>query len=152
MRTFSKVYGMAGIRLGYAFGMPTVLAPLNRAKESFAVNLLAQAAGVAALEDQDFLKQTVAANHASRRWLYAQFDRLGLFYVPSHTNFVLVRVGPRAGEIQQALLRMGVIVRPCDGYDLCDFLRVTVGTPEQDARFTEALEIVLREMGESAAS
>jgi histidinol-phosphate aminotransferase len=147
MRTFSKVYGMAGIRLGYAFGMPGVLAPLNRAKESFAVNLLAQAAGVAALEDSEFLRRTVEANRASRQWLYRQFDRLGLTYVPSHTNFVLVRVGPRAAEVQEALLRRGVIVRPCAGYDLCDFLRVTVGTPEQDVRFIETLEAVLGEMG-----
>jgi histidinol-phosphate aminotransferase len=146
MRTFSKVYGLAGIRLGYAVGLPSVLAPLNRAKESFAVNLLAQAAGVAALQDQEFLRRTVEANRASRQWLYGQFDRLGLFYVPSHTNFVLVRVGPQAVEIQQALLRRGVIVRPCDGYDLSDFLRVTVGTPEQDARFIEALDAVLGEM------
>jgi histidinol-phosphate aminotransferase len=146
MRTFSKVYGLAGIRLGYAIGLPGVLAPLNRAKESFAVNLLAQAAGVAALQDQDFMRRTVEANRASRQWLYGQFDRLGLFYVPSHTNFVLVRVGPQAAEVQQALLRRGVIVRPCGGYDLSDFLRVTVGTPEQDARFVEALGAVSGEM------
>jgi histidinol-phosphate aminotransferase len=152
MRTYSKVYGMAGIRLGYAFGMPGVLAPLNRAKESFAVNSLAQAAGVAALEDTEFLRRTVEANHASRQWLYGQFDRLGLFYVRSHTNFVLVEVGLRAAEIQQALLRRGVIVRPCDGYDLCDFLRVTVGTPEQDDRFIQALEAVLDEMERAATA
>jgi histidinol-phosphate aminotransferase len=145
MRTFSKVYGLAGIRLGYAIGTPAVLAPLNRAKESFAVNLLAQAAGVAALQDQEFLRRTVETNHASRQWLYREFDRLGLFYVPSHTNFVLVRVGAQAVDIQQALLRQGVIVRPCGGYDLSEFLRVTVGTPEQDARFIEALEAVLGE-------
>ena len=143
LRTFSKVYGLAGIRLGYGIAMPGVLAPMNQARESFAVNLLAQAAGIAALQDQDFLTKTVQANHASRSWLYEQFDRLGLFYVKSHTNFVLVEIGPRALEIQQGLLKRGVIVRPCDGYDLCDFLRVTVGTPEQDARFIETLESVL---------
>ncbi len=145
MRTFSKVYGMAGIRLGYGVAMPSVLAPMNRAKESFAVNLLAQAAGIAALEDHDFLLKTIEANHTSRLWLYEQFDRLGLSYVRSHTNFVLVEIGPRASEVQQELLKRGVIVRPCDGYDLCDFIRVTVGTPEQDARFIEALEVVLQE-------
>jgi histidinol-phosphate aminotransferase len=143
MRTFSKVYGMAGIRLGYGIAMPCVLSPMNQAKEAFAVNLLAQEAGIAALQDRDFLEKSVQANHASRLWLYGQFDRLGLFYVRSQTNFILLHIGDRAGQVQQELLSRGVIVRPCDGYDLCDFLRVTVGTPEQDARFIETLEAVL---------
>jgi len=146
MRTFSKVYGLAGIRLGYAIGMPETLAPINRVKEPFAVNLLAQAAGVAALEDQAFLEQTVAANHAGRLYLYAQFERLGLNYVRSHTNFILLELGPRADEVQQRLLEQGVIVRPCGGYDLCDFLRVTVGSQAQNARFIETLERVLAQM------
>jgi histidinol-phosphate aminotransferase len=143
LRTFSKVYGLAGIRLGYGIAMPGVLAPLNQVKESFPVNQLAQVAGIAALQDREFLRRTVEANHASRLWLYRQFERLGLSYLESHTNFVLVHIGPRALDVQEELLRRGVIVRPCDGYDLCDCLRVTVGTPEQDARFIETLECVL---------
>jgi len=142
MRTFSKVYGLAGIRLGYGMAMPSVLEPMNRAKESFAVSRLAQAAGIAALQDRAFLRRSVEANHASRLWLYGQFDRLGLFYVESHTNFVLVEIGPHAMEVQQELLKRGVIVRPCAGYDLYDFLRVTVGTPAQNARFIQTLEAV----------
>ncbi len=152
MRTMSKVYGMAGIRLGYGVAMPSLLAPLNRAKESFSVNLLAQAAGIAALEDQAFLKGTVERNHASRVWLYKQFDRLGLHYVQSHTNFILVEIGPRALDVQHELLKHGVIVRPCGGYDLDHFLRVTVGTPEQDAFFIEALEKVTANLAQVAAS
>ncbi len=158
MRTFSKVYGLAGIRLGYGVAMPGVLAPMNQAKESFAVNLLAQAAGVGALADSEFLRRTVTANEASRLYLYQQLDRLGLDYAPSHTNFVLVKIGPRALEVQQELLKQGVIVRPGGGYDLSDFLRVTVGTPEQDARFIEALGRVLTspaattERGENSSS
>ena len=148
LRTFSKVYGLAGLRLGYGIAMPSVLAPMNQAKEAFAVNLLAQAAGIGALQDEEFRRRTVQANHASRLWLYEQFERLGLSYVESHTNFVLVHIGPRALEVQQELLERGVIVRPCDGYDLGDFLRVTVGTPEEDARFIETLEGVLGVMGE----
>lgn len=143
MRTFSKVYGMAGIRLGYGIAMPCVLSPMNQAKESFAVNLLAQEAGIAALQDRAFLEKSVQANHAARLWLYEQFDRLGLFYVRSHTNFILLHVGDRAGQIQQELLGRGVIVRPCGGYDLCDFLRITVGTLEQNIKFIEALEALL---------
>jgi histidinol-phosphate aminotransferase len=148
LRTFSKVYGLAGLRLGYGIAMPGLLAPMNQAKEAFAVNLLAQAAGIAALEDEEFRQRTVQANHASRLWLYDQFERLGLSYVESQTNFVLVHIGPRALEAQQELLKRGVIVRPCGGYDLVDYLRVTVGTPEQNTRFIGTLEAVLGVAGE----
>jgi histidinol-phosphate aminotransferase len=144
--TFSKIYGLAGLRLGYGIAMPSVLEPMNQAKDSFSVNLLAQAAGIAALQDRDFMQKTVEANQASRLWLYEHFERLGLFHVESHTNFVLVRIGTRALEVQQDLLRRGVIVRPCDGYELPEFLRVTVGTPDQNTRFIEALEVVLTRM------
>jgi histidinol-phosphate aminotransferase len=149
LRTFSKVYGLAGIRLGYGVAMPSVLAPMNQVKESFPVNHLAQVAGIAALQDQEFLQRTVEANHASRLWLYREFDRLGLSYLESHTNFVLVHIGPHALDVHQELLKQGVIVRPCDGYDLCDCLRVTVGTPEQDARLIEMLEGVLKGMADN---
>jgi histidinol-phosphate aminotransferase len=148
LRTFSKVYGLAGIRLGYGIAMPSVLAPLNQVKESFPVNHLAQVAGIAALQDRNFRKRTVQANHTSRLWLYEQFDRIGLSYLESHTNFILVHIGPHALDVQHELLKRGVIVRPCDGYDLCEYLRITVGTPEQNARFIDALETVLHERGD----
>ncbi len=143
MRTFSKAYGLAGIRLGYAVADPEVLAPLNRVKEPFAVNLLAQVAGVAALKDEAFLKESVAVNHAGRLFLYEQFERLGLRYIKSHTDFVLVEIGPQATTVAQMLLERGVIVRACGGYDLPHFLRITVGTPAQNARLVEALESVV---------
>ena len=144
LRSFSKVYGIAGIRLGYGIAMPAVLAPLNQAKEPFAVNLLAQLAGVAALQDKAFFRKSVEANHEARLWVYGQFDRLGLSHLKSHTNFVLVRIGRRASDVQQELLTRGVIVRPCGGYDLDEWLRVTVGTPEQNAVFITELEAVLK--------
>ena len=122
---------------------PELLAPLNRVKEPFAVNLLAQAAGIAALEDDECLKASVAANQVGRIYLYCEFGRLGLFYVKSHANFVLVRIGPNAGQVIQMLLEQGVIVRSCNGYDLPEFTRVTVGSPEQNARLIKALEGVL---------
>jgi len=133
MRTFSKVYGVAGIRLGYAMAMPEILAPLNRIKGPFAVNLLAQAAGVAALEDEAFLKKSVAANHEGRLFLYREFERLGLRYVESHTNFILVEIGLQAATVQQRLLEKGVIVRPCAGYD------DTVGELSGRVRFATGL-------------
>jgi len=143
MRTFSKVYGLAGIRVGYAIAAPQALAPLFQVKGVFEVNLLAQAAGIGALEDEEFLNETVKSNRAGLRYLYGEFKRLGLNYVESHTNFVLVEIGPRAVEVQQQLLTKGVIVRPCTGYELPNFLRITVGNQAQNSRFIEALESVL---------
>jgi len=151
MRTFSKVYGLAGVRLGCAVAAPQVLAPLNLVKEPFAVNLLAQAAGIAALEDEAFLEASVATNHAGRLFLYGEFERLGLPYIESHTNFVLVKIGPQAGTVAQMLLERGIIVRPCAGYDLPDCLRITVGSQAQNTRLVEALEGVLQVLGYPSA-
>jgi len=148
MRTFSKVYGLAGARLGCAVAAPQVLAPLNLVKEPFAVNLLAQAAGIAALEDEAFLEASVATNHAGRLFLYGEFERLGLPYIESHTNFILVKIGPQAGTVAQMLLERGVIVRPCAGYDLPNCLRITVGSQAQNIRLVEALEGVLQVLGD----
>jgi len=143
MRTFSKVFGLAGVRLGYAIAVPEVLAPLNRVKEPFAVNLLAQAAGVAALDDMDFLRKTVEATQRERDFLFQQFEALGLEPIRSHTNFMLVKIGPEACSVQEALVRRGVILRPCTGYDLPSFLRVTVGSREQNERLLAALKDLL---------
>jgi histidinol-phosphate aminotransferase len=143
LRTFSKIYGMAGVRLGYGIASPEVMTALQAVRESFPVNRLAQAAGLAALEDREFLRQTVEMNRAGRLFLYQELERLGLACTRSHTNFVLVRVGPRAGQVFQALLRQGIIVRPCVGYELPEHLRITVGTAEQNARLIRALETVL---------
>lgn len=143
LRTFSKVYGLAGIRLGYGIGHPDVLACLHQVKEPFAVNLLAQAAGLAALGDSAFLERTVTTNCAERHFLYGELERLGLFYVSSHTNFVMVEIGPQAGDVVEALLKAGVIVRPCGGYDLPDFVRVTIGERGQNERFVHSLARIL---------
>jgi histidinol-phosphate aminotransferase len=143
MRTFSKSHGLAGIRLGYGIAMPPVLAPMNQVKGIFNVNLLAQVAGIAALNDEAFLIKSVGANRARLHLLYSEFERLGLNYVESHGNFVLVEIGPQATTVQQQLLEQGVIVRPCTAYDLPDFLRISVGNEAQNARLIEALESVL---------
>ncbi|MGD8244773.1 MAG: histidinol-phosphate transaminase [Anaerolineae bacterium] len=146
MRTFSKAYGIAGVRLGYAFAAPEVLAPLNQVKEPFAVNLLAQVAGIAALEDEAFLERYIAENHAGRLTLYRAFERLGLPYIESHANFVLAELGPQALAIQERLLRRGVIVRGCVNYDLSEFLRISVGSEAENSRLIGALEEVLSEV------
>jgi histidinol-phosphate aminotransferase len=143
LRTFSKIYGLAGIRLGYAIAHPALLGPLFKVKEPFSVNLLAQAAGLAALKDEEFLEKTILSNRAGRAYLYREFDRLGLSYLESHTNFVLMHVGSQSVDVVQRLMEMGVIVRPCGGYGIPEFLRVTVGTPDQNERFVRTLEAIL---------
>jgi len=140
MRTLSKAYGLAGVRLGYAVAAPDILAPMNQVKEVFNVNLLAQAAGIAALEDDEFLRESVAVNRAGHRFLYGEFDRMGLHYVEGYGNFVLVEIGPQAAEVQKQLLARGVIVRPCANYDLPSFLRISVGNQAQNERLIKALE------------
>ena len=143
LRTFSKVYGLAGIRIGYGFGHRDTIAPLFKVKPAFNVNSVAQAAGIAALDDEEFVRFTVSENRKGRESLYGEFRRLGLEFAESHTNFVLVRIGPEAGVVQQRLLREGVIVRPCAAYDLPECLRVSIGTMPQNERFVAALERVL---------
>lgn len=147
LRTYSKVYGLAGIRLGFGIGDPDILAPMLKIKEPFAVNALAQVAGIAALEDEEYRMASVAANHAGRQFLYREFERLGIFYVRSHANFVLARVGPQADRIFRELLGIGVIVRPCKGYALPEFLRITVGDGAQNARMIESLSVVMERLG-----
>ena len=143
LRTFSKVYGLAGIRLGYAFAEPATIAALLRVKMIFNVSVVAQAAGIAALQDAEFLRRSVEANRVGRDRLCRGFDRLGLEYAESHTNFVLVRIGARATRIQEGLLKKGIIVRPCTAYDLPEYLRISIGTPEQNDRLLDALEALL---------
>lgn len=143
MRTFSKVFGLAGVRLGYGIAVPETLEPLNRVKEPFAVNSLAQAAGLGALKDDAFRRRTVEMTRAERRYLYGEFESLGLEHVPSHTNFILVKIGSNAGQVQERLKRRGVIVRPCDCYDTPQFLRITVGDRAQNRRLVSALHSVL---------
>jgi len=143
LRTFSKVYGLAGIRIGYGFAHSEVISTLFKIKPPFNVNVLAQAAGIAALDDTDFVAQSVDANKAGREYLCHEFDRLGLSYAESHTNFVLVRIGRNASTVQQELLERGVIVRPCGGYALPEFLRISIGTPEHNERFLTTLSEIL---------
>jgi histidinol-phosphate aminotransferase len=147
-RTFSKVYGLAGLRVGYAVCNPEVAALLNRVRQPFNVNNLAIVAAVAALTDDDFLRDSYALNVAGMQQLLAGCKRLGIAWIPSHGNFVTVEI-PRAGTQSQAgavfqkLLRAGVIVRPLAGYAMPDHLRVTIGLASENARFLEALEAVL---------
>lgn len=145
-RTFSKAYGLAGLRIGFAIAQPELTDLLNRLRQPFNVNTLAQAAAIAALGDTAFLEKSAALNAEGYRTLTAAFERMGLEYVPSDGNFVLVRMGmdDQAGErVNLELLKQGVIVRPVGGYGLPQWLRVTIGLPEENAAFLAALERVL---------
>jgi len=142
-RTFSKIYGLAGLRIGYGYGPQPLIDLLHRARQPFNVNAIAQAAAIAALDDREHLDRTRAINAAGLKQVAAGLKKLGLDYVPSVANFLMFRV-PQARAIFLALQARGVIVRPLAPYDLPDHLRVTIGTEEQNARFLEALSAVLK--------
>jgi histidinol-phosphate aminotransferase len=141
-RTFSKAYGLAGLRIGYAVAHPEVADLMNRVRQPFNVNSLAQAAAAAALDDEDFLARSYALNQAGMAQLTQGFARLELEYIPSFGNFVSVKVGA-AADIYQQLLRAGVIVRPIASYGMPEYLRVTVGLHDQNEKFLIALEAAL---------
>lgn len=145
MRTFSKTYGLAGLRIGYGLAPLEVAGLLHRVRQPFNTSILAQAAGTAALEDEEYLQKTLALTWQGLRDFYACFDRLGLTYVPSQANFVLVRLGESASQVADELLKRGVIVRKMASYDLPEYLRVSVGLPQENARFTSELESILGE-------
>jgi len=137
-RTFSKAFGLAGLRVGYGLAQPELTDLLNRVRQPFNVSTVAQAAAVAALADDEFLARSYTLNLRGMQQLTDAFRELGLAYVPSVGNFVLVNVGAGA-RVYQELLKRGVIVRPVANYGLPEWLRVTVGLPEENARFLEAL-------------
>jgi histidinol-phosphate aminotransferase len=145
-RTFSKAYGLAGLRVGFAIAQPAVTDLMNRIRQPFNVNTLAQAAAIAALNDKEFLEQGARNNAAGYRQLTAAFDELGLEYVPSYGNFVLVKVGQDEGagaRVNLALLKQGVIVRPVGAYGLPQWLRISIGLPHENATFLAALKKAL---------
>jgi histidinol-phosphate aminotransferase len=144
-RTFSKAYGLAGLRVGYALAHASVADVMNRVRQPFNVNSVALAAAVAALDDMEFVARSYAENLQGMRQLEEGARRLGLDYIPSYGNFITVRVG-KAAEIYKRLLRRGVIVRPVGGaYGLPEHLRVTIGTGQENERFLGALSASLKE-------
>ncbi len=144
VRTFSKAYGLAGLRVGYGLMRPALADVLNRVRQPFNVNGLALAAATAALDDMEFVARSYAENLQGLRQLDEGTAALGLDAIPSYGNFLTVRVG-KAADIYKRLLRRGVIVRPVAGYALPEHLRVTVGTAEENARFLAALAASLKE-------
>jgi histidinol-phosphate aminotransferase len=142
MRTFSKIQGLAGLRIGYGLATAEIAGLLQRARQPFNANSIAQAGAIAGLADLDHQRKTKEVTDAGRRVIEDAFARMGLRYVPSSANFVLVRVG-NGGEVFQRLLKKGVIVRSMVSYHLPEYIRVSVGTPEQNARFLAELPAAL---------
>jgi histidinol-phosphate aminotransferase len=140
MRTFSKAYGLAGLRIGYAVSSPALADVLNRVRQPFNVNSVALAAAAAALEDAEHVRRAVALNRAGMHQITDGAQRLGLSFIPSAGNFVCIDFGKPAAAIYEELLREGVIVRPVANYGMPNHLRVTIGLPEENERFLKALE------------
>ena len=150
LRTFSKIYALAGLRIGYAIGAPPLVTLLNRLRAPFNVNLMAQRAALAALDDEAHLEKARKMNRDGMLELSQGLSELGLDFVPSQANFLLVRVGA-AADVYERLLRRGVIVRPVGGYALPEHIRVTVGLERENRRFLSALTEVIGEQGGTVA-
>jgi histidinol-phosphate aminotransferase len=142
-RSFSKAYGLAGLRVGFAMAQPVLTDLLNRVRQPFNVNSLAQAAAIAALNDKEFLAKSFALNRDGKKQLQQGFEKLALQFVPSYANFVLVKVGD-AARINLELLKRGVIVRPVAGDGLPEWLRVSIGLPHENQTFLDALTAILK--------
>jgi histidinol-phosphate aminotransferase len=143
LRTFSKVYGLAGLRVGYGLGDPELLGVLRRLQAPFSVSTPAQEATIAALEDTDFVRMSVTANTQEREKMSVDLSEMKVQHLPSQGNFLLLRVG-NGESVSRALLRMGIIVRPVANYGLPEWIRVTVGLAAENSRFLAALSAVMQ--------
>ncbi|ORU92025.1 MAG: histidinol-phosphate transaminase [Cycloclasticus sp. symbiont of Bathymodiolus heckerae] len=143
-RTFSKAYGLAGLRVGYAISSPDIADLLNRVRQPFNVNALALEAAETALQDEAYICKSRELNGKGLKQLGEGFDKLGLHYIPSVGNFISIEVGESAADVYEKLLQHGVIVRPVAAYNMPTYLRVSVGLPEENDVFLSALEKVLQ--------
>ena len=143
LRTFSKIYGLAGLRVGYALAAPDIIGCLNQVREPFPVDRLAQAAAGAILDDEAYVRASYEHNRAGRTWLTAALSGLGLEVIPSQANYVLVNLGRAADEVARRLLPHGVIIRPGAMWRLPTWARVTIGTADDNRRAIAALRAVL---------
>ncbi len=143
LRTFSKLYGLAGLRIGYGFASEKLVDYINRVRQPFNAGTLAQAAATAALEDAEFVSRTLKLVREGLSFLYDELDKMGLDYTPTQTNFFLINVPDGAKKVFESMLKQGVIVRAMDAYGLPDYIRINVGLPEENERFIKTLKKVL---------
>lgn len=143
LRTFSKAYGLAGLRIGYGIANEEIINYLNRVRPPFNVNIVAQNAALAALDDEEYIRKSVDTNKKGKAYLYREFERLGLKYVKTYANFILFDVGKDANVVYEELLKRGVIIRSMAPYGYKTMLRVTIGAEEENSIFIAGLEEVL---------
>jgi histidinol-phosphate aminotransferase len=142
MRTFSKIYGLAGTRVGYGIAHPDFISALEKIRQPFNINSLAQAGGLAALDDTEHVRKTRENNATGKKFLQGELTALGCETIPTYANFVLARVGDGQRVFEQ-LQKQGVIVRPMGGYKLPEWIRISIGTPEENARCVDSLKKIL---------
>ena len=147
MRTFSKIYGLAGLRLGYGIGHPELIAALEKIRQPFNINALVQAGAIGALEDSEHVSRTRANNFEGMHFFRRELHRLGIPFIPSAANFILARVGD-GQRVFEELQKRGIITRPMAGYQMPEFIRISIGTPEENQRCLAALAAI-REVGRS---
>lgn len=143
MRTFSKIYGLAGVRIGYGIGSPELISAFEKVRQPFNINSVAQAAAVAALDDDEHVRRTRANNFAGLNFIEHALRQMNIEVVPSQANFVLARVGD-GQKVFDAMQRQGVIVRPMGGYQLPEWIRISIGTPEENGRCLAVLRSALK--------
>lgn len=143
LRTFSKAYGLAGLRIGYGIMPQEIASLLNRVRQPFNANSLAQVGAAAALEDKRFLEKTVSLVHEELDFLYTSLNRMNIKYFPTQANFFLIDVGENADDVFEKMLRQGVIVRSMTSYGYPDYIRINVGLHEENIRFLNALEKII---------
>jgi len=146
LRTFSKLYGLAGLRIGYGFSSVEIVDYINRVRQPFNSNLLAQVAAISALDDRGFVSKTLELVSDGLQYLYNNLEEMGLEYIPTETNFFLIRVPSGGKNVFNLMLKEGVIIRSMDSYCLKDYIRINVGLPEENERFIKSLKKVLSDI------
>ena len=144
LRSFSKIYGLAGVRIGYGIGHEDIITLIHQIKPPFNVSIVGEQVALAALDDRDYVTATLKEMGEEKQKFYNTFEDLGLDYVKSHTNFILFDTGRDAKSIFDEILKRGVIVRPCNGFGLPTSIRVTIGTPKENDTFLSILKEVLK--------
>lgn len=143
LRTFSKIYGLAGLRIGYGITRQDIIKYMDKVRQPFNINSLAQAGALAALDDEDHINKSLEINQGGLKYLYQELDGLGVEYLPTQSNFFLINLHRDCREVYEALLAEGVIVRSMDAYGLNEYIRLSVGLPRENERFIEAFKKVI---------